>query len=217
MDGNTGTSHSRPTLASRVVHMAASPTVTLAELNAASAQAFVGLLGSIVEHSPWIAERCLAARPFTSIEDVRLAILSQLGALRSDALDDLFRLHPELAGAEAVAGAMTADSMTEQGRLGLTSLDSTQLKLLNELNAAYRAKFGFPCIIALRLHDSLDSVLQAFGQRIDASLAEARRDNLREIGEIIRGRLARLISTQAQPASVVGAGGAAAVATYRGS
>ncbi len=36
-------------------------------LNAAGAQDFVRMLDGTYEHSPWIAERAAAARPFTSL------------------------------------------------------------------------------------------------------------------------------------------------------
>lgn len=195
MDGNTRAPQSSSDPASDAGQMTPS-TVTLTELNALPAEAAAKLLGAIVENSPWIGQNCARKRPFASFEMLHAAILAEIGALPIDRLDGLFRLHPELAGAEAKAGAMTSDSTSEQARLGLTSLDPAQLAMLDALNAAYRDKFGFPCIMALRLHDSVASVLRAFEQRIGSSLDEARAANLREIGEIVRGRLEGVLTPQ---------------------
>ena len=75
----------------------------------------------------------------------------------------LLRVHPELAGREAVAGTMTPDSSAEQARLGLMALSPQAMARLAALNRAYQARFGFPFVVALRLHDSLD--VRAAGRR----------------------------------------------------
>ena len=120
MDGNAGAPQSQRDPASDAGQMTSPPTVTLTELNALPAGAAEKLLGAIVENSPWIGQNCARKRPFASFEALHAAILAEIGALPVDSLDGLFRLHPELAGAEAKAGAMTSDSTSEQGRLGLT-------------------------------------------------------------------------------------------------
>jgi chitin deacetylase len=106
----------------------------------------------------------------------------------------LIRAHPELAGREAAAGSLTADSTSEQGRLGFTSLSRADLDRVARVNRAYRDKFGFPCIVALRLHATRESVIaemerRAGGER-DAELAAA----LAQIGHITRGRLDKLVA-----------------------
>ena len=104
----------------------------------------------------------------------------------------LLRAHPELGGREAQAGTMTRDSTTEQGRLGLDALERAELDRLTALNRAYRERFGFPCIIALRKHATRASVYAAFEQRLgndaDAEVAHA----LEEVASITRGRLEKV-------------------------
>ncbi len=105
----------------------------------------------------------------------------------------LIRIHPDLAGQEAVAGTLTQASTGEQVRLGFTALSSAELKHLAELNRRYRAKFEFPCIVALRLHEGRDTVLSEFERRLrntpEAEFVAA----LEQIGHIVRGRLDQLI------------------------
>lgn len=166
------------------------PTDTsLARLNAASAAAFVAELGGLFEHAPWVAEAVAPHRPFATARALHDAMLAAVRAAGPERQLTLIRGHPELAGREAVAGTMTGDSTSEQSRLGLTSLARGDVERLADLNRRYREAHGMPCIIALRRHASLASVLAAFEQRLaqprDAEIAAA----LAEIGHITEGRL----------------------------
>jgi 2-oxo-4-hydroxy-4-carboxy-5-ureidoimidazoline decarboxylase len=137
--------------------------------------AFCALLGTVVEHAPWVAQRAWAARPFADPDALFRAMADViLGASRADQLA-LLCGHPELAGQEARAGTMTADSQSEQGRLGLMALDATTVQRIESLNQRYRERFGFPFIAALRLHADLDSVLRSFEHRLRNDDATRRR------------------------------------------
>jgi len=104
----------------------------------------------------------------------------------------LVRAHPELAGREATEGGLTADSSSEQGRLGFTRLSRKELEKIASLNRAYGGKFGFPCIVALRLHASRGSVMQEMERRIGNDADTELKSALEQIGHITRGRLERL-------------------------
>ena len=101
----------------------------------------------------------------------------------------LVRAHPELAGGEA----LTVDSTSEQGRLGFNRLSKAELEKMTSLNRRYRDKFGFPCIVALRLHANRDSVMgemeRRLGNNADTELANA----LEQIAHITRGRLEKIV------------------------
>lgn len=101
----------------------------------------------------------------------------------------LVRAHPELAGAEAKEGSLTADSSSEQGRLGFNRLTEDELAGMAELNRRYREKFGFPCIVALRLHATRDSVIAEMARRLANDSETELRNALEQIGHITRGRL----------------------------
>ena len=62
----------------------------------------------------------------------------------------LLRAHPELAGKEAEGGTLTAASTSEQKGAGLVNLNPAEKARIAELNRAYRARHGFPFIIAVR-------------------------------------------------------------------
>jgi 2-oxo-4-hydroxy-4-carboxy-5-ureidoimidazoline decarboxylase len=172
--------------------------ITLAELNAADRSAFVAAVGDIFEHGPWVAERVHAARPFATVAALHDAMMQMVrGAPRPEQLAFL-RGHPELGGKVARAGAMTADSVAEQGGLGLDRLSETEFALFERLNAAYGEKFGFPFIIGVRRH-TRDSILRHFERRtansVDAELVTA----IAEIGCITRLRLVARVDGPGKP------------------
>ncbi|MDB5518418.1 MAG: decarboxylase [Tardiphaga sp.] len=170
--------------------------ISIAGLNEVQQSDFVGVLGDIVEHSPWVAERAFAKRPFLSVQDLHAQLMECIRAASRDERIALFNRHPELAGKEAVAGEMTENSTSEQGRLGLDRLPSGQFELLSRLNRDYRAKFGFPFIAAMRLHRDLDSVLRQFEARLRNDVEAEIDGTLREISEIVFGRLCRIVSVE---------------------
>ena len=165
--------------------------VELAELNALGEREFVALLGGVFEHSPWVAQQAFAARPFASVDDLHKAMMSVVGAAGRQQQLALVRAHPELAGAEAAAGSLTAGSSSEQARLGFTRLSEEERLNMAELNRRYREKHGFPCIVALRLHATRDSVMREMETRLARGTEAELRAALEQIGHITRGRLQR--------------------------
>jgi chitin deacetylase len=112
-------------------------------------------------------------------------------ARRAEILE-LIRAHPELAGREAKEGGLTAESSGEQGRLGFTALGREEFVQMQALNRAYREQFGYPCIVALRLHASRDSVMAEMERRLGNNEDDELRNALEQIGHITRGRLERI-------------------------
>ena len=123
---------------------------TLAELNAASAPAFTDLLDGVYEHSPWIAARTWAARPFATLAALKAALVQTVRQASRDEQLGLMRAHPELAGKAAVAGQLTAESTDEQSRAGLSHCTPEEFDRITALNAEYTARFGWPFILAVR-------------------------------------------------------------------
>jgi OHCU decarboxylase len=153
---------------------------------------FVALFGAVFEHSPWIADRAWA-QPFPL--DAEAAHSAMVAVLRAASLEEqltLIRLHPELAGQEAVSGALSQDSSSEQGRLGFSALSHDEFERMQHLNRRYREKFGFPCIVALRLHASRSSVMHEMEAAIHRSAEDEIGRALDQIGEIARGRIEKI-------------------------
>lgn len=165
----------------------------LADLQALSGAAFEAALAQAVEHAPWVARRAWAARPFDGVAELVQAMSSVILSASTDEQTALLRGHPELAGSEAREGRMTADSTTEQGRLGLDRLDRATLHRIETLNHRYRERFGYPLVIALRLHANLDSVLQQAHARLANDPADELPIALQQVCEVMRGRIRRLV------------------------
>ena len=124
--------------------------LTIAQLNAAVPAEAVALLDGIYEHSPWIAQRALPARPFRSLAHLKHALVKALAASSADEQIGLIRAHPELAGKAMVSKTLTAESTNEQSKAGLTDCTPEEFAKIQKLNADYNAKFGFPFILAVR-------------------------------------------------------------------
>ena len=141
-------------------------TLTLAELNAMPAADFTARLGAIFEHSPWVAERAAARRPFDSVEQLHAAMADVVRSASEDERLRLIRAHPELAGKAAVRGELTDESTREQKGAGLDQCNAEEFERMQDLNRRYNEKFGFPFIIAVKGHDR-HSILRAFAQRLE--------------------------------------------------
>ncbi|MCM0020536.1 MAG: 2-oxo-4-hydroxy-4-carboxy-5-ureidoimidazoline decarboxylase [Tagaea sp.] len=161
-------------------------------LNAAPAAAFSARVAAFVENAPWLAARAAQARPFAGPADLFAALSGAISAASDEEKLRLLRGHPELAGAEAQAGQMTHASTGEQARLGLLRLTPAERRRIEAANAAYRARFGFPFIVALHRHATLAAVLADLDARLasdpESELARA----LAEVTEVTRGRVARV-------------------------
>lgn len=168
--------------------------MSLAVLNAAPKSEFMRVLGDIVEHSPWVAERAFARRPYLSIDDLNTKLMACICEAERAEQIALFNRHPELAGREAVAGEMTESSTSEQGRLGLTGLPPVQFQRLARLNRAHRETFGFPFIAALRLHHDLESVMREGEASLSNGLEAEIDRTLQQISAIVYGRLCRIMA-----------------------
>jgi 2-oxo-4-hydroxy-4-carboxy-5-ureidoimidazoline decarboxylase len=162
--------------------------VALEEVNALGKDEFVARLGPVFEHSPWIAERAWHKRPFRSIDELHRAMLAAIAS--KDEKLQLARAHPELAGGQA----LTLASTSEQARLGFNALSREELDEMNRLNRSYRDKFGFPCIVALRLHAERHSVMAEIKRRLSNDAGTELANALEQIGHITRGRLERIVN-----------------------
>jgi 2-oxo-4-hydroxy-4-carboxy-5-ureidoimidazoline decarboxylase len=166
---------------------------TLEALNRASADELERALGGIFEHSPWIAARASGARPFASVEALYGAMVAVVRRASREEQLALLRAHPDLAGRAARAGALTSASAAEQSSAGLDRLDDEEYERFGRLNAAYREKFGFPFIIAVRRHDKRQ-ILTAFETRLQNTEAQEVETALSQVFEIARLRLTGLIA-----------------------
>ena len=164
---------------------------TLDLLNATDQTQFTQLLDGVYEHSSWIASEGWARRPFSSLAQLKLALVAVVKEASKDLQLGLIRAHPELAGKAMVSKSLTAESTNEQGKAGLTDCSLAEFESIQRLNANYNTKFGFPFILAVRgprgLGLSKSEIISTFARRLDNhpdfELAECLR-NIHRIAEI---------------------------------
>ena len=161
---------------------------SLATLNGLGRDEFRRALGGVFEHSPWVPERAFDRRPFASVGDLHAAMTQVVRQASREEQLALIRAHPDLAGRAARAGAMSADSVAEQSGAGLDRLTAEEYARFERLNAAYRDKFGFPFVIAVRQRDKI-AILAAFEARLGHGLDDEVETALVQIAEIAQLRL----------------------------
>ena len=114
------------------------------------------------------------------------------GAAR-DAQLVLIRAHPDLAGKAAIAGDLTDDSTREQAGAGLASLSPAEFARFTALNDAYRARFDFPFIFAVK-GATKQQILAAFEARLQHDQTQEFRTALGQIARIFRFRIEDRVS-----------------------
>jgi 2-oxo-4-hydroxy-4-carboxy-5-ureidoimidazoline decarboxylase len=158
--------------------------MTVAELNRMDREAFTAALGWIFENSPWVAERSWAQRPFDGVAALHEAMVSEVAAADPVEQVALIRAHPDL-GARA---RMSDASVGEQAGAGLDRLATAEFESLQRLNRAYREKFGFPFIFAVKGSTTHD-ILRALEDRLTGDPQSELATALAQIYSIAQFRL----------------------------
>jgi N-carbamoyl-L-amino-acid hydrolase len=171
----------------------ASPALSLAQLNAADQAAFTALLAGTYEHSPWVAQQAWQRRPFATLTALKQALADAVRHAPQDQQLGLIRAHPELAGKAMVSKTLTAESTNEQGKAGLTDCTPEEFARLQQLNADYNARFGFPFILAVRgprgLGLTRQQIIDTFARRLQNPVDFEQAEALRHIHRIAEIRL----------------------------
>jgi len=161
-------------------------------INAMDRAGFVQKFGGIFENSPWVAEQAWDKKPFASLDALHAAMVSVAKQAPAPLQLVLLQSHPDLAGKEAQAGSMTASSVAEQASAGLNALSAAEMTQMSELNAAYRKKFGFPFIIAVRMH-SKEGIFFEFNRRLHNDTQTEFANDMQNVYVITRLRLNKLL------------------------
>src|ERR1700736_1147048 len=158
--------------------------MTLADLNARDRQSFIDSIGWVFEHSPWVAERAWPRRPFATVEELHQAMIKGVVGATVEEQLALLRAHPDLGARARLSEASTA----EQARAGLDALTAVELDRLRRLNGAYREKFGFPFLYAVKGSTKHD-ILKALETRLGAPREDELNEALGQVYRIARFRL----------------------------
>ncbi len=153
---------------------------------------FMALFADVFEHSPWVAERAWQQAPFSDKAALLAAMTRAMMAATDQEKLALIRAHPDLAGRAAIGGGLTDASKREQAGAGLDQCSAEEFARFQELNAAYKEKFGFPFIMAVK-NSNRHQILEAFENRLANTPAREFETALGQIARIAAFRLNDII------------------------
>jgi len=158
------------------------------QVNGLERHDFTSTFARLFEHSPWIAARTAAKRPFSNRDEFFAALRDTVMKAREEEKLALIRAHPDLVG----NATLTSESQGEQAAAGLGNLSSGEVAEFRGFNDEYRKKFGFPFVICAR-ENKKEAILAAFPQRLKNSRQAEIETALREIFKIAELRLLDLV------------------------
>lgn len=167
--------------------------LTLEYINSTSAAQFVVLLDGIYQHAPWVAEHAASHRPFASLAHLKVKLAQAVRHAGHESQLRLMRVHPELAGKSIDTKALAAQSAGEKSKTGHKECTPDECEKIQQLNIEYRAKFGFPFILAMRGPRGLGltnaEIIATFERRLDNHPDFEHAECLRNIHRIAEFRL----------------------------
>lgn len=158
------------------------------KINQMSQEEFVEAFGNVFEETPAIAHQAWEHRPFVDATHLHMQMLRVVNEMDQESQLTFIRAHPELGSKTKMADA----SVQEQTKAGLDRLTSEEYQDFQRLNQAYRNKFGFPFIIAVKNYTK-DSILETFNNRLNNSFDAEIQQTLSEIAQITQLRLLTLV------------------------
>jgi 2-oxo-4-hydroxy-4-carboxy-5-ureidoimidazoline decarboxylase len=158
--------------------------MTIRQINSMTAGEFVQAFGSVFESSRWVADRAWKTAPFRSLDELREQMNRAVAEASHEEQLALIRAHPDL----GTRARMSRSSSDEQAGAGLDRLPHSGYERLLQLNAAYRERFGFPFIFAVRGSDQA-TVLRELEKRLHSTPEQEFAEALRQVYRIARFRI----------------------------
>jgi len=175
--------------------------LTISSLKLQPRDDFVSFLGSVYEHSPWVAERLYdslrsdgAPSSINSLRELTTSMKRIVDESTHDEKLTLLRAHPDLALRDT--SALTAASREEQSRVGAWT--DEERSRFSALNQKYRERFDFPFILAVR-NATKYTVLSAVASRVGNTPEVERGIALSQVHKIARMRLLTMIELEGPP------------------
>lgn len=162
--------------------------MTISQLNALGVNAFVDEVGGVFENSSWVARRAWKYRPFTSLDDLHARMTAEVACSSVNEKLALLRAHPDL----GTRAKISPNSAKEQSGAGLDQLTPVEFARLHQCNEAYKTKFGFPFLYAVKGSSKL-RIMQALEARLQSAPDEEFQEALRQVYRIARFRLEDIV------------------------
>lgn len=155
-------------------------------------RAYLSRFGGVYEHSEWVAEKAFGMGP-PAPEDLPTVMRQIVEDAGHEAQLALLRAHPDLAGKLAKTGALTDESTSEQASAGLDQCTDVEFAEFTALNERYKARFGFPYILAVRGRHRTE-ILENFRERVNNPPEVEFREALDQVHQIAALRFEALFT-----------------------
>jgi uric acid transporter len=166
--------------------------LSIDQINQMDREQFVTDFGGLFQGPPWIAEQAYDARPFEDVYALRRAFHDVLFQAPPDKQLELINSYPDIGSVFRGDRSPSVLSVKDQAFAGLDRLDTDEHHSLGDLTAAYRKKFGFPLIIAVR-ENTKETILRSGNARLDNSPSAEQATALVEIAKIANLRLLDIV------------------------
>ncbi len=198
---------------------AATEKMTIEQVNDLSRKEFVERFGSLFQGPSWVAEQAWEGRPFDSAYELRRAFQDAVFDAPPERQMELVRSYPDLGrliqtddavadfgitpeeyealSTAAVGGVLSPESIRDQSTVGLDRLSPQEYEAFQDMNRAYRKKFGFPLITSVR-GNTKEAILEGGRLRQENTPQQERATALVEISKIANHRLQDLVEEPAE-------------------
>ena len=162
---------------------------SIEEVNQLSENDFISTFGNVFEKTNWIANKAFNSKPYKSFDEfISTLIKIYENSSKEDCLK-IFNAHPEL----AVEKKLTKDSHKEQRGANLNRCNDEEFNEFKNLNIAYKSKFGFPFIIAVKGKNK-NEILNNFRKRIKNEINSEFNEAKEQVKKIATFRLNEIIN-----------------------
>ena len=168
--------------------------VRLDRVNDMSSEEFVATFSGLFQGPEWVVERAYAQRPFSDTHDLRRAFQEALFGAGDDEQEQLIAAYPDLGAGSVATGEEGPASLADQSALGLNRLAEKEHDELAALTHAYRERFDFPLVVAVRDQDSFDQILRHGWERLNNCPTQEHAAALIEIAKIAAHRFDQMVA-----------------------
>ena len=166
--------------------------LSIDQVNQFDEDQFVHTFDGLFQGAAWVPAYAYRSAPYRDVYDLRHAFHDAMFHADAERQLALIRSYPDLASRDLHGTPATTRSVVDQAVAGLDRLTHDEYQSFDTLTQAYRTKFGFPLVVAVREHTK-ETILDQGNARLQNSPAAERATALVEISKIANLRLADLV------------------------
>ena len=162
---------------------------SIEKVNQLTENDFIDVFGNVFEKTNSIASKAFNLKPYKDFNELISTIIKIYENSSKEDCLKIFNAHPEL----AVEKKLTEDSHKEQRSANLNRCNNEEFNEFKTLNIAYKSKFGFPFIIAVKGKNK-NEILNNFRRRIKNEINLEFNEAKEQVKKIATFRLNEIIN-----------------------